>query len=88
MSNQDVKDRDRATFVAVAILLAVFVGLLLGIALVFPNMLAIFAIVFGGGILIGFQYLIWGRWLMGYLKARVPDDTEEEEEFLKKYGPQ
>ena len=46
------------------------------------------AIVFGGGILIGFQYLIWGRWLMGYLKARVPDDTEEEEEFLKKYGPQ
>jgi uncharacterized membrane protein len=88
MTQHDPKNKDRATFVAVAMLLAVFIGLLSTIALVFPNMLAIFAIIFGGGILIGFQYLIWGRWLMGYLKARVPDDTEEEEEFLKKYGPQ
>lgn len=88
MSKQESSKSDHATLVALLILMAVFAAILFVIALVFPNMLAILAIIFGGGILIGFQYLIWGRWLMGYLKKRVPDDSAEEEEFLKKYGPQ
>lgn len=88
MPKQDSSQSDHATFVALLILLAVFAAILFVIALVFPNMLAILAIIFGGGLLIGLQYLIWGRWLMGYLKSRVPDDSEEDEEFLKKYGPQ
>ncbi|MBD3674862.1 MAG: hypothetical protein HUJ26_15200 [Planctomycetaceae bacterium] len=88
MPKQDSSKSDHATVIALLVLLAVFAGLLFVIALVFPNMLAILAIIFGGGILIGLQYLIWGRWLMAYLEKRVPDDSEEEEEFLRKYGPQ
>jgi len=88
MPKRDSTDQDRGTVVALILLLSVMLGLLLMIAMVFPNVLGIFAIIFGFGLLIGLQYLVWGRWMMGYLQKRVPDDSEEEEEFLKKYGPQ
>lgn len=88
MNNQSSRDKDRGTWIALGLLLVVSLSLLLLIGMVFPNLLWVILIVFGFGIAFAMQYLIWGKWLMGYLKARVPDDSEEEEEFLKKYGPQ
>ena len=88
MSRQSDKDKDRGTWFAMILLLTVAFALLFLIGMVFPNLLWVIAIVFGFGVLFALQYLVWGKWLMKYLKERIPDDSEEEEEFLKKYGPQ
>ena len=88
MSRQSDNDKDRGTWLALILLLAVVVALLFLIGMVFPNLLWVIFIIFGFGMLFALQYLIWGKWLMKYLKERIPDDSEEEEEFLRKYGPQ
>jgi predicted MFS family arabinose efflux permease len=88
MSRPSDKEKDRGTWVALVLLLAVSLALLLFIGMVFPNLLWVIVIIFGFGVLFALQYLIWGKWLMKHLKERIPDDSEEEEEFLKKYGPQ
>ena len=88
MSKQDSSRRDRGTFIAMILLVSSLLGILFLIGQVFPNLLAIVGIIFAFGLLIGLQYLVWGRWMMDYLKKRVPDDSEEDEKFLSKYGPQ
>jgi hypothetical protein len=88
MNQQSSRDKDRGTWIALGLILVVCFALLLLIGMVFPNLLWVILIIFGFGVAFALQYLIWGKWLMRYLKERIPDDTEEEAEFLKKYGPQ
>lgn len=88
MNKQSSRDKDRGTWIVLSLLLVVSLAVLLLIGMVFPNLLWVILIIFGFGVAFALQYLIWGKWLTGYLKARIPDDSEEEEEFLKKYGPQ
>ena len=88
MNRQSDKDKDRGTWLALFMLLTIGFALLFFIGMVFPNLLWVIVIIFISGGLFALQYLVWGKWLMKYLKERIPDDSEEEEEFLKKYGPQ
>jgi len=88
MSREQPHDKDAGTWIALMLLLVVSLGLLLLMAMVLPKILWLLLIVIGFGATFALQYFIWGKWLMKHLKERIPDDSEEEEEFLKKYGPQ
>lgn len=85
--NEERQKKDQATY-AMLFALLFFCGLLLLlVAAVLPKVLWLVAVGFGFGVFFLFQYLLWGRWLSGYLQNKVPDDSEDEREHLKKYGP-
>jgi Flp pilus assembly protein TadB len=85
--NEERSKKDQATFAALFGLLF-FCGLLfLLIAAVLPDVLWLVAVVFGFGLFLVLQYLVWGRWLTSYLQKKLPDDSKAEREHLKKYGP-
>ena len=89
MDPNDTQQKDAATFLAMMLLLVAAMGLMLLLfAVLSPALFWVVLLVGGIFWLSLFHYLVWGRWLSRYLKERVPDDSEEEEEFLKKYGPQ
>lgn len=81
-------EKDRGTLTALLGLMFVSGLILFVIGMVFPNVLWLFAIVFGFVFFIAVQYVVWGYWLSKHLRKTMPDDSEEEAEFLKKYGPQ
>jgi hypothetical protein len=85
--NEERRKKDQATYAALFGLLF-FSGLLfLLIVAVLPDVLWLLAVVFGFGLFLLLQYLIWGRWLTSHLHKKLPDDSEAEKEHLKKYGP-
>ena len=60
--------RNTATYFAVALLLAVAVGLAAFVGMVFPTGFAVLAVILAASGLFLFHYLIWGRWLSRRLR--------------------
>ena len=79
--------KDRGTYLALVFLLLMAGLLLLLITAVLPKAIYLILILFGFALLLFLQYWTWGRWLTRYLQDKVPDDSEEVEEHLRKYGP-
>ncbi len=65
--------QDMATLTAMMVLGLIAAALLFLMAMVLPNLIAVVGLIAGIGLLIGFHYVVWGRWL------KFPDENETPE---------
>ena len=71
------EELDSATIIALCGVLALG-GAILGLtAMVFPNVLALVALVAGFTGFIGVQYLLWGRWLTKKIREEEENTADE-----------
>lgn len=71
------KQRNSATFAALAVLIALSLGLVALFALVLPQVLWMVLVIFGLGLSIMLHYVIWGRWLTITLQNEERDAEQQ-----------
>lgn len=88
MNDRDERRRkDSGTWSALLMLCVISLLFLALMSVVLPDAFLILLVIFGLVIFCYLHYLLWGRWLSKRLKETMPDDSHEDDEFLKKYGP-
>ncbi len=88
MNDRDERRRkDSGTWSAMVMLIGISLLFLALISMVLENAFPFLLVIFGLVFFCAFHYLLWGCWLSDYLKRTTPDDSDDDDEFLKKYGP-
>ncbi|HUG20043.1 MAG TPA: hypothetical protein VMM56_13750 [Planctomycetaceae bacterium] len=82
--NKEMRNKNIATYTA--LVFVIVIGWLLA-GVIFPSLAGPIIIITFCLVSFPLSYVIWGRWLTGYLQDKVSDDSEAENEHLKKYGP-